>query len=101
MSSFEPQVPSSLRAVGVRELRADLAAHVRRAQAGQRTIVSINGVDVAQLGPLDSTGQPTLADLIASGQLIAPRRTTPGRPLEPVHVWTGTRLDRALRDVRG
>ena len=89
--------------MGVRELRANLAARVRRAQAGQRTIVSINGVDVAQLGPLGSSGDGSrsLSDLIASGQLIAPRRTTPGRSLEPVKVWTGTRLDRALRDVRG
>jgi len=87
--------------IGVRGLRGDLAAHIRRAQAGQRTVVSINGVDVAQLGPLTSAGRMDLADLIASGQLIAPRRATPGRPLEPVTVWTGTRLDRALRDVRG
>ena len=86
--------------LGIRQLRADLAAHVRRAQAGQRTVISVGGADVAQLGPLGATGDPTLAELIANGQVLAPRRTGPARPLEPIRVWTGTRLDRALRDVR-
>lgn len=85
--------------LGIRQLRADLASHVRRAQAGQRTVISVGGADVAQLAPLGGT--QTMADLVASGQVIAPRRTSPGRPLQPIRVWTGTRLDRALRDVRG
>ncbi|MEX2625981.1 MAG: type II toxin-antitoxin system prevent-host-death family antitoxin [Ilumatobacteraceae bacterium] len=85
---------------GIRELRASLADAVRRAGAGQRTIVSSNGRPIAQLGPLDETS-PALDQLIASGALVAPRRTGPWRPPEPVAVWSGVRIDRALRELRG
>lgn len=88
--------------VGIRELRADLAAHVRRASSGQRTVVSIDGRAVAQLGPVEpEQGQAVLADLIAAGAVVAPRRTGTIRHREPVPMWSGLRLDRALREVRG
>ncbi|MFZ9627794.1 MAG: type II toxin-antitoxin system Phd/YefM family antitoxin [Ilumatobacteraceae bacterium] len=88
--------------IGIRELRADLAALVRRAGAGQRVVISVDGAPVAQLAPLQApVGAPTLADLIATGAVLAPRRRGPTRLAAPVPVWSGTRLDRALRDVRG
>jgi prevent-host-death family protein len=87
--------------IGIRELRADLAAHVRRAGAGQRVVVSVDGRPVAQLAPLEAEGgQTVLADLYASGAVVAPRRTDPARPAPPVPVWSGGRLDRLLREVR-
>src|SRR4051812_40911920 len=44
----------------VRELRANLAAAVRQAEAGHRVIVTVGGRPVAQLGPLDhGDGEPT------------------------------------------
>lgn len=88
--------------VGIRELRADLAALVRRAGAGQRVVVSIDGRPIAQLAPLQApVDAPTLADLIATGAVLPPRRRGPARLAAPVPVWGGARLDRALRDVRG
>jgi antitoxin (DNA-binding transcriptional repressor) of toxin-antitoxin stability system len=88
--------------VGVRELRADLAAHVRRAGAGQRVVVSIGGRDVAQLGPVQTTdGQTVLADLVTAGLVVAPRRTDAARPATAIPVWSGVRLDRALKELRG
>jgi hypothetical protein len=42
-----------------------------------------------------------LADLIAAGAVLAPRRTGTHRPTAPVPVWSGVRLDRALKEVRG
>jgi prevent-host-death family protein len=88
--------------VGIRELRADLAAQVRRASTGQRVIITVDGRSVAQLGPVEpEQGQSVLADLIASGAVQAPRRTGAPRDREPVPVWSGVRIDRALRELRG
>jgi antitoxin (DNA-binding transcriptional repressor) of toxin-antitoxin stability system len=81
-------------------LRADLAGAVRRATAGERTIVTANGRPVAQLGPLDASA-PSLDRLLASGALVAPRRTSEWRAPEAVAVWSGVRLDRTLRELRG
>lgn len=88
--------------IGMRELRADLAAHVRRASSGQRVVVSVDGRATAQLGPIEAEqGQTVFADLIAAGAIIAPRRTDLARATQPVPVWSGVRLDRALRELRG
>ena len=88
--------------LGVRELRSDLAAHLRRAAAGQRVVVSVDGRAVAQLGPIEAEqGQTVLADLLAAGSVIAPRRTGAGRLAPAVPVWSGVRLDRALKELRG
>ena len=86
--------------VGVRELRGTLADAIARARAGQRCVITQSGVPVAQLGPLD-TAAPTLAQLLASGALVAPRRTGAFRPPTPVPVWQGVRIDQALRELRG
>lgn len=87
--------------VGIRELRASAAAAVRRAEAGQRTVITIGGRPAAQLGPLTSAAaERSLDELVAQGQLIAPRRS--GRPNDStVTVWGNVRLDRLLREVRG
>ena len=88
--------------IGIREMRADLAAHVRRASSGQRVVVSVDGRATAQLGPIEAEGgQTVLADLIAAGAIIAPRRDDQARPTKPVPIWSGLRLDRALKELRG
>lgn len=77
--------------VGIRELRSDLAAVVRRAGAGQRVVVSVGGRPVAELGPVG----------VDRGDGVQPpRRTDPPRLGDPVPVWPGLRLDRVLREVR-
>jgi antitoxin (DNA-binding transcriptional repressor) of toxin-antitoxin stability system len=88
--------------LGIRELRASVAAAVRQAGAGQRLIVTVDGRPVAQLGPLDAvTGQVTLEDLVARGLVTPPRRTGPLAATDPVPVWSGARVDRLLREIRG
>lgn len=84
----------------IRALREELAAAVRRAAEGERTVVTVHGRPTAQLGPLDD-GAPDLHRLVASGAVIPPRRTTPWRPPAPVAVWSGVRIDRALVELRG
>ncbi|CAB4540400.1 MAG: type II toxin-antitoxin system prevent-host-death family antitoxin [Actinobacteria bacterium] len=94
--------------IGIRELRADLAAHVRRAAGGEPTVVSVAGRPAAALVPLsamrdggDGGGETHLASLVASGALVPPRRSDGRVPDRVVAVWGNVRLDRLLREVRG
>ena len=87
--------------VGIRQLRADVAAAVRRAGAGEHIVVTVGGRPVASLGPLATAdGVVRLDDLVARGLVIAPRRAGTWTPPEPVAVWSGSRIDRLLREIR-
>ena len=88
--------------IGVRELRANAAVTVRRAAAGDRFVITVNGRPAAQLGPLEpSVAELSLADLVSAGLLVAPRRTDPPQLAQAVPVYAGARLDRLLRELRG
>ena len=88
--------------VGIRDLRADLAAAIRRARSGDRTIITDRGRPVAELGPPAVDTTPSALDpLLHRGALIAPRRLGERRTPRPVAIWSGARLDRALRELRG
>jgi antitoxin (DNA-binding transcriptional repressor) of toxin-antitoxin stability system len=96
--------------IGIRELRADLAAHVRRAAGGETTVISIAGTPAAALTPLALTsmtrsdeplGDAHLSSLVASGALIAPRRSDGRMADGTVSTWANVRLDRLLREIRG
>ncbi len=91
-----------MESIGVRELRNNVAAVLRRAAAGERIAVTVDGVPTAQLGPLEPTTEPTLDDLVATGLVDPPRR--PGLevpPLEPVDPPVDIRLDDVLDGLRG
>jgi len=94
----------------VRALRADLATAVRRAEAGEATVVTVHGRPVAAIGPLSgsvagsvssSQGTPTIDQLVAAGAVLAPPRHRRWRPGDGISVWSGTRIDQALRELRG
>ena len=89
--------------LGIRELRGRLSSLVRRAGSGERIVITIAGRPVAQLGPVEPpTAKVTIDDLVARG-LVEPARRG-DRPADPgtrIDTWTGGRLDRALREVRG
>jgi prevent-host-death family protein len=88
--------------VGVRELRNNVAAVLRRAAGGERLVVTVDGSPVAQLGPLEPAGTPTLEDLVATGLVEAPRRSgacTAGP--EPIDLAVDLRLDDVIGDLRG
>ncbi|HEY7938908.1 MAG TPA: type II toxin-antitoxin system prevent-host-death family antitoxin [Acidimicrobiales bacterium] len=88
--------------LGVRDLRNQTAAAVRRAGAGERIVVTVDGRPLAQLGPLDPlAGSATLDDLVSRGLLTAPRRGDRPAPDVRVDLWAGARLDRALAELRG
>ncbi|MDP1818274.1 MAG: type II toxin-antitoxin system prevent-host-death family antitoxin [Acidimicrobiales bacterium] len=86
--------------IGVRQLRANLAAAVRQAGTGQRVVITIDGRPVAQLGPLEPTGAPSLQELAAAG-LLEPPRSGRADPPKALDAAVDVRLDRILDEVRG
>jgi prevent-host-death family protein len=88
--------------LGIRQLRNASATAVRRAGAGERIVITVDGRPVAQLGPLDpGHGTPTLDDLAARGLLVPARLDDRPAPTVAVTVRVGTRLDRVLAEIRG
>jgi prevent-host-death family protein len=87
--------------IGTRELRANLAAALRQAEAGERVVITVDGRPVAQLGPLEAAGAPTLEELAASGLLEPPRRHDRPAPPDALDAAIDVRLDRVLAEVRG
>lgn len=90
--------------VGVRELRNQVASVMRRAAAGERLIVTVDGVPTAQLGPLDppTTATLLLDDLVAAG-LVEPPQRLGHHPLPPPaeDVPVDVRPDRVMDELRG
>jgi prevent-host-death family protein len=89
--------------LNVRTLRSQLAAALRRAEAGERIVVTVGGRPVAQLGPVEPAAgaEPTIDDLVARGLVVRARRDDRPPPSLTVPLWAGARLDRLLREVRG
>ncbi len=88
--------------LGVRELRREVSAAIRRAGAGERIVITVDGIPVAQLGPLEPTdAQLTLEDLAARGQVVLARRSDRPAPEFSMPLWAGTRIDQLVREVRG
>lgn len=91
-----------MESIGVRELRNNVAAVLRRAGAGERVVVTVDGEPVAQLGPLEPEGAPTLDDLVATGLVDAPRRAgDPAPDPAPIDLAVDIRLDDILGELRG
>jgi prevent-host-death family protein len=87
--------------VGIRELRNNVAAVVRRAAGGERIVVTVDGLATAQLGPLEPTGQLTLDDLVAAGLVLPPARRDRPPPADVEDVPVDARPDRILDELRG
>jgi prevent-host-death family protein len=87
--------------VGIRELRNNVAAVVRRAAAGERVTITVDGVPAAQLGPLSAGGALTLDDLVAAGLALPPGRGDRPPAAEPEDVPVDARPDRVLDELRG
>ncbi len=87
--------------VGIRQLRNQVAAVVRRAGTGERIVITVDGEPVAQLGPLEPGGAPTLDDLAAAGLVrLAHRADRPPAP-HPVSVPVDIGVDAVLAELRG
>ena len=87
--------------IGMREFRSALATYVRRAQMGERVVITVDGSPVAQLSNMGSDYSGiTIADLVARGAVTAPRRTGDWVPSDPLVLYSGARIDKALSQVR-
>ena len=99
---FEDPPPDPTTHVGTRDLRANLAAHLRAAQSGHRVIVTVDGVPVAELGPVGGAHTPdSLEALVATGLLEAPGRTDRPDAPSPTPLPAGMSSERALTELRG
>jgi prevent-host-death family protein len=87
--------------VGIRELRNNVAAVVRRAGAGERIVVTVDGMPAAQLGPLDAPAAPTLDDLVAAGLAHLPGRRDRPAPPPAEDAPVDVRPERVLDELRG
>lgn len=87
--------------VGIRELRNQVAAVVRQAGAGERIVITVDGRPVAQLGPLEPRGAPTLDDLAAAGLIRLPHRAHRPPPPASGGVPIDVRVEAVLADLRG
>ena len=87
--------------VGVRELRNNVAAVVRRAAAGERVVVTVDGVPVAQLGPLEGATALTVDDLVAAGLARPPGRRDRPPPPDAEDAPVDIRPEGALDELRG
>lgn len=87
--------------IGIRELRNQVAGVVRRAGSGERIIVTVDGEPVAQLGPLEPTGEPTIEDLAAAGLVRLPGRADRPAPPDPFGVPVDVRPAAVIAELRG
>lgn len=87
--------------IGVRELRNNVAGVLRRAAAGERITITVDGRPTAQLGPLEPTSSPTLDDLVAGGLIDPPRRAGARTDPDPLDPPVDIRLDDVLDEQRG
>lgn len=87
--------------VGIRELRNNVAAVVRRAGAGERIVVTVDGVPAAQIGPLDAPAATTVDDLVAAGLARPPGRRDRPAPPPPEDAPVDIRPGGVLDELRG
>ena len=87
--------------IAIRELRNQASSVVRRARAGERMIITVDGVPAAEIGPVRPTAPAaSLDELIATGAVVAPRVRTGPRPPGPVPALTGGSSADVLRELR-
>ncbi len=87
--------------MGVRELRNQVAAVLRRAGGGDRIVVTVDGRPVAQLGPVEPTGPVGLDELVATGLVEPPGRLDRPPPPDPAMLPVDVRSDAILDEIRG
>jgi prevent-host-death family protein len=88
--------------VGIRELRNYASRVVARARAGERIVITVDGVPVAEIGPIRrSDERMTMDELVAAGHVIPPRDTTsPPPPPPPFRVPDGRTSMEILDELR-
>lgn len=87
--------------VGIRELRNYASRVVARARAGERIVITVDGIPVAEIGPVRADNDKmTMEELIAAGHVIPPRLTTPPPPPPKLAVADGRTSMDILDELR-
>jgi len=79
--------------IGIRELRNYASRVVARARAGERIVITVDGVPAAEIGPI--VGPPherTMEELVAAGLVIPPRVRSETPPVAHPVKLPGRRL---------
>lgn len=91
----------SMERIAVRELRNQASKLVRRARAGERLIITVDGVPAAEIGPVSPAGRATsLEELITTGAVVAPRVRTAPRSARPVRPPSSRSSSEVLLELR-
>lgn len=87
--------------IALRELRNQASRVVRRARAGERMIITVDGVPAAEIGPV-RVAEPaaSLEELIATAGVVAPRVRAAARRPQPRPAPTGRSSSDVLRQLR-
>lgn len=97
----KPDTLCSMADIGIRDLRSALSTYIKRAHAGERIVITVDGHPAAQLSGLRAAESGvSMADLVARGLVLPPRRRGDWIPGEPLVLYSGARIDRALTQVR-
>lgn len=87
--------------IALRELRNQASRVVRRARAGERLIITVDGVPAAEIGPVSVSGRAvSLEELIATGAVVAPRERKASRGPQPVPAPSGRSSSEVLAELR-
>ncbi len=87
--------------IALRELRNQASRVVRRARAGERLIITVDGVPAAEIGPVSAAGRSaSLEELIAIGSVMAPQARTVPRPPRPTPAPSGRSSSDVLAELR-
>ena len=87
--------------IAVRELRNQASRVVRRARAGERMIITVDGVPAAEIGPVSpANGVTSLDELIATGAVVAARVNAAAHPARPLPAPSGRSSSDVLHRLR-
>jgi prevent-host-death family protein len=87
--------------IAVRELRNQASRVVRRARAGERMIITVDGVPAAEIGPVSAVERAeSIDELIATGAVLAPRTRTAPPAANPMAAPSGVASVDVLRQLR-
>jgi len=86
--------------IALRELRNQASRVVRRARAGERLIITVDGVPVAEIGPLTTREPASIEALIAAGEVMPPRSRATPRPAKPLPAPSGKTIADVLGELR-
>src|SRR5918996_1688201 len=91
----------SMERIPVRELRNQASRVVRRARAGERLMITVDGVPAAEIGPVTAAERASsLAELIATGSVVARRNGTAAGPPRLVPAPSGRSSLSVLLELR-